>query len=250
MKSFSLDGYNEDSLIDWTRALSFQVGKLGDNYDKWVHSPVNRPLKLFDNPILESFTRTHWYMVPIVWIHMMFYMSWLSCTQRQPSLFPGTTINDPISFPLFIALFSVGLFVWTLIEYCLHRFVFHLVPKHHLAIAFHFMIHGQHHKVPFDTERLVFPPLPAGLIMVPIFVALLIVFPLSYSRALYAGGLLGYVFYDLTHYFIHHASPKPQSYFGRLKSYHAAHHFTAPSMGFGVSCKLWDYPFKTIIPGY
>ena len=189
-------------------------------------------------------------MVPIVWIPMILYMSWLACTQRQPSLLPGPAITDPIKLPLFTVLFSFGLFAWTLIEYSLHRFVFHMVPRHPLAISFHFMIHGQHHKVPFDTERLVFPPFPAGLIMVPLFVVLLLLFPLSWARAIYAGGLLGYIIYDLTHYFIHHASPKPQSYFGRLKSYHAAHHFAEPSKGFGVSCKLWDYPFNTLIPGY
>ena len=41
------------------------------------------------------------------------------------------------------------------------------------------------------------------------------------SRGLLAGALIGYIIYDLTHYYLHHGSPEP----GNLKTYHVAHHF-------------------------
>lgn len=58
---------------------------------------------------------------------------------------------------VFSALLLCGLLLWSFIEYCLHRFLFHLI-NHVPAddpfwITIHFFLHGQHHKV-----RLVFFP--------------------------------------------------------------------------------------------
>ena len=52
---------------------------------------------------------------------------------------------------VFSALFLCGLLLWSFIEYCLHRFLFHLI-NHVPAddpfwITIHFFLHGQHHKV-------------------------------------------------------------------------------------------------------
>ena len=82
-------------------------------------------------------------------------------------------------------------------------------------------------QVPFDRMRLVFPPIPAALITFIIYVPLAHILPVTVNegRGLLAGALIGYIMYDLTHYYLHHGSPKPGSYFGNLKSYHVAHHF-------------------------
>lgn len=56
------------------------------------------------------------------------------------------------TFPL---LFMIGWFMWSFIEYCIHRFVFHMKPPAHnyYLIMLHFLLHGQHHKVPnFDLN--------------------------------------------------------------------------------------------------
>lgn len=60
----------------------------------------------------------------------------------------------------------LGLFLWTLIEYTLHRWLFHIDARHRSSAfcTFHFLLHGLHHKVPFDPFRLVFPPLPAAIL--------------------------------------------------------------------------------------
>jgi 4-hydroxysphinganine ceramide fatty acyl 2-hydroxylase len=75
--------------------------------------------------------------------------------------------------------------------------------------------------------RLVFPPIPAALITLAVYVPLAHVLPITVneSRGLLAGALIGYIMYDLTHYYLHHGSPEPGSYFGSLKTYHVAHHF-------------------------
>ena len=55
-------------------------------------------------------------------------------------------------------LFLVGVLVWTLLEYIIHRYVFHYEPKSRLGKQFHFIVHGVHHDYPNDARRLVMPP--------------------------------------------------------------------------------------------
>ena len=76
-----------------------------------------------------------------------------------------------------------------------------------------------------------FPPLPAAMIMFLIYVTHAQVIPLAELRALFAGGILGYIFYEMTHYYLHHGSPPPGSYLASLKSYHVAHHYINPNRG-------------------
>jgi len=37
------------------------------------------------------------------------------------------------------------------------------------------------------------------------------------------------------------------SYFRGLKDYHILHHYKNPKLGYGVSNKLWDYVFGTVL---
>ena len=67
--------------------------------------------------------------------------------------------------------------------------------------------------------------------MMIIYVTLVHLFPLAEARALFAGGLLGYVTYEMTHYYLHHGLPKPGTYLAYLKSYHVAHHYIDHSRG-------------------
>lgn len=82
-----------------------------------------------------------------------------------------------------------------------------------------------------DPFRLVFPPVPAAIIVAILYFPAQHFVPLSIGRALLAGGLIGYVCYDLTHYYVHHGAPAPKSYFASLKSYHMAHHYRNHNLG-------------------
>lgn len=56
----------------------------------------------------------------------------------------------------------VGIIVWSLVEYTLHRFVFHMnVKKRPVMATFHFLLHGLHHKVNNIFYLLFFPMLRA-----------------------------------------------------------------------------------------
>ena len=61
---------------------------------------------------------------------------------------------------------------------------------------------------------------------------------------LFAGTLIGYILYDLSHYFLHHANPSNE-YWKELKTYHMQHHYKDGMMGYGVSQKFWDLVFDT-----
>lgn len=68
----------------------------------------------------------------------------------------------------------------------------------------------------------------------------------SVYQSVLAGLFSGYIIYDMTHYYIHHAKPSIE-YFKEMKAYHVLHHYKEPENGFGISAKLWDYVFGTVI---
>ncbi|KAG4946146.1 hypothetical protein JHK87_042153 [Glycine soja] len=69
----------------------------------------------------------------------------------------------------------------------------------------------------------------------------------STAPALFGGGLLGYVMYDCTHYYLHHGQPRTEVP-RNLKKYHLNHHFRIQDKGFGITSSLWDKVFGTLPP--
>ena len=149
-------------------------------------------------------------------------------------------------------IFLAGCATWPFLEYFLHRFLFHLEPMsgNEFLIRLHFTMHGQHHKAPFDPYHLVFPPAPAALIAITIYSIFSLFLPACIMKGWFAGTALGYVTYDLIHYYLHHGHPEPNSYFGRLKKWHIRHHYIDYNNGFGVSSNVLDFPFGTDFPNY
>ncbi|XP_050305708.1 fatty acid 2-hydroxylase isoform X2 [Anthonomus grandis grandis] len=232
-----------EKLVDWNKPMLVQVGSLGTKYKEWVISPVDRTLTLFGNPVLESLTITPWYVVPIVWIPIIIYLVKLG-TKRYVDI-----TNDSSPSISVLTYISSGILIWTFLEYSLHRWVFHMEPsgRSRLMIYIHFAIHGLHHKVPFDTRRLVFPPVPAAIIALTLYKFFSIFLPESCIILVVAGALIGYVTYDMIHFYLHYGAPSEDSYFYHLKRYHNQHHFAHHDSGFGISSILWDKIFGTAI---
>ena len=65
------------------------------------------------------------------------------------------------------------------------------------------------------------------------------------SADLFACGFLaGYLAYDMTHYHVHHHTPRTR--LGKVvRELHMRHHFQDDTRGFGVSAPFWDYVFRT-----
>ncbi|KAL3859185.1 hypothetical protein ACJMK2_009414 [Sinanodonta woodiana] len=242
---------NKTDLVDMNQPLVEQIPVLGDKYFEWVHRPTDKHIRLFKSDLAEFFTESYWWLVPVYWVPIMFILlHWcVSNLQTEPVVWMGF-INGgmtvtPSALPI---LFIMGIVLWTLAEYIIHRWIFHLHPPTSWPslMKLHFMLHGQHHKAPMDKYRLVFPPLPASILALMIYGSFAIFWPKAVCQGLFAGTILGYIFYDLTHYYLHHGTPG-FGYFRSLKKYHVKHHFHDQQKGFGISSKLWDYPFGTLI---
>jgi 4-hydroxysphinganine ceramide fatty acyl 2-hydroxylase len=122
------------------------------------------------------------------------------------------------------------------------------LPDNRVGITAHFLFHGIHHYLPMDKYRLVLPPTLFVLFVLPFWpISGVLVFWNWHGRvAALAGGVFGYVCYDVTHYSLHHKNLP--AYWRGLKRYHLAHHFLDYELGFGVSSKFWDRVFGTELP--
>jgi dihydroceramide fatty acyl 2-hydroxylase len=143
-----------------------------------------------------------------------------------------------------IGLGVVGYVLWTVLEYWLHRIVFHFEPEEGLGARLHYIIHGVHHDHPNDPLRLVMPPavsVPLALLFFALFYGVL---GPKLAPGVTAGFLAGYLVYDMTHFYVHHG--QPHNRFARfLRERHMRHHFQDDTRGFGVSAPYWDDVFRT-----
>jgi sterol desaturase/sphingolipid hydroxylase (fatty acid hydroxylase superfamily) len=62
------------------------------------------------------------------------------------------------------------------------------------------------------------------------------------------GFIIGYIIYDMVHYYVHHAMPKT-SLGLTLRRLHMLHHFRDSERSFGVSVPWLDYIFRTHYTG-
>jgi sterol desaturase/sphingolipid hydroxylase (fatty acid hydroxylase superfamily) len=187
--------------------------------------------RMFDSNLLDFFSRVHPSVPVLIFV---------------PAIAVLTVWGlSMISLLAFLALFLCGYLLWTLFEYWLHRLVFHFEPEDGIGARLHWIIHGVHHDHPNDPLRLVMPPAVSVPLAVIIFGAFYLVGGASYAPALTAGFFAGYLVYDMTHYYLHHFTPR--SRLGRtLRELHMRHHFQDDSRGFGISAPYWDAIFGTL----
>ena len=189
-------------------------------------------IRIFKNPILESFTHVHPIVPLVLWTPVILFL-----------LYRGATVHS-ISTMEFFSLFFFGIILWTFMEYMLHRFVFHWDAKSSAGKYFVFLFHGLHHDDPQDPTRLVMPPVPAILIFMVLWALFALVFPAKYLGVIMAFFMVGYLCYDYIHYATHHfaMTSKVGKY---LRKYHLQHHYAGERSKYGVSNPFWDYVFGT-----
>jgi len=130
-----------------------------------------------------------------------------------------------------------GLGTWTLLEYLVHRWVFHHAPwvrKQHAA----------HHD---DPKAFVGTPtwLSVATLFVLVMLPSVIVAGTATGSSFTAGLVLGYLWYCAAHYGAHHWHSTRRGYFSRIKRRHAIHHQVDVQGNFGVTTCLWDHVFRT-----
>jgi sterol desaturase/sphingolipid hydroxylase (fatty acid hydroxylase superfamily) len=121
-------------------------------------------------------------------------------------------------------LFCCGALALTLAEYLTHRLVLHAIAP---------VAHAMHHKRPQDAVDKVFWQ---------IWLAFAVVYLIA-GGAVLAGVLVAYAWYLFVHYCAHH---NPGFLPASLLKHHLAHHRFA-NRNYGVTTRLWDRVFGTII---
>jgi sterol desaturase/sphingolipid hydroxylase (fatty acid hydroxylase superfamily) len=188
---------------------------------------------MFDNRLLELASRVHPVVPPLLYLPVVTICLVLAIGREN------------LGVPSVVAVFLLGLVFWTLAEYLLHRFVFHFEPDTRWGRRLHFIIHGVHHDYPHDPMRLVMPPSVSVPLATLVFLGFRLVLGTAWSLPFFAGFLIGYLIYDMTHFHIHHHRSDNKLSLA-LRRYHYRHHFQQSDRGYGVTSSLWDRVFRTV----
>lgn len=189
--------------------------------------------RMFDNPFLELLSKSGPKMM------ITFHLIVVTCT-----IYIGNQLHSEATTLQIFSFFILGYFSWTITEYLMHRYVFHWESENKFLKAFHYAMHGYHHEVPHDYNRLFMPPVPAFLFLCAFF-GLFYIFLGKYTWFFLPGFELGYLTYSIIHYTVHVKVPK-NKYLNKLWLHHANHHYKTPDKAYGVSSVFWDKIFRTL----
>src|ERR1035437_5209411 len=147
------------------------------------------------------------------------------------SLVWGSTPQQQLNWIIACLLGMAG---FSLLEYGMHRLVFHR------SLPFCTM-HERHHA---QSTALIGSPtwITAPSAGVVIFLPLWWLAGLSIACGVSFGLMLSYSWYGFSHHCIPHWPVKKSSYLLWAKRYHSRHHHT-PTSNFGVTTAFWDYIF-------
>ena len=188
--------------------------------------------QLFKNPVLERLSHTHIALPTSIFI-----------ITAGVSLYYGITQGFTTGLAAF-GQFLGGWFLFTFVEYAMHRYLYHIPATSPGRIKFQYTMHGVHHEYPKDKTRLAMPPI------VTVFVASLLFFLFRFifgsaAFGVLAGFVFGYALYLFVHYAIHMYAP-PKNFLKVWWTHHAQHHYRQDEIAFGVSSTLWDHIIGTM----
>ncbi len=161
------------------------------------------------------------------------------------SLGVAAITSERRSLTSILFLFLTGVLAWGLIEYGLHRLVFHFDAQTEKGRNFVYGMHLNHHANPKAMDDL-FASLKLSLPLALVYCALAWTILGSWQAAVYLfiGLTAGYFSYEFLHYQAHHRAPRLRV-FRYLKKYHMLHHHQTAALRFGVTSPLFDYLFGT-----
>lgn len=189
--------------------------------------------RLFENPILEFFTKSSLPESTISSITISALCIWI-----------GYLMGAQHTAKQVVIWFIAGVATWTFFEYILHRYLFHISETAFKGSRrVQYVLHGVHHEYPNDAQRTLMPWLPKLLLTIPFFGLFWLIF--GVAGAFFASGFMfGYYLYSLIHYSIHRY--KAPGFLKPLWEHHHLHHHLADEKAFGVSSTLWDRIFNTM----
>ncbi len=144
-----------------------------------------------------------------------------------------------------LRLLLAGLLLWTLIEYCMHRFLFHWIVKNRRLKNLLWYLHIGHHAEPRDPEQILVSPAMSvpisGLLLGSLYLALGSLFG---AAGVIVGTWIGFLYYESVHYRLHRSAAQGVL-LGHQRRRHFYHHFVNGETCFGVTSPLWDFVFGT-----
>ncbi|KAH9265689.1 hypothetical protein BASA83_010977 [Batrachochytrium salamandrivorans] len=181
------------NFIDVNKPMLRQVWVNGwskDFYLEMVHIPrhTKDSAPIFGHPFLEVFTKTPWWGIPVFWSPIVTYC-----------------ILDALKT---LTLWDIAICFFIGVVNCTHASLF---------TAWHpsFSSNGQN-----ATGH---APVLGFVLAYPIWCLYVVTLPGGYGQAMVSGSMVGFVLYDLIHYYIHHGQPFGE-HLREMKSYHMNHH--------------------------
>src|ERR1022692_1738019 len=116
--------------------------------------------QIFRNKYLEYLTKTHPLVIWSMYLPVIIFLPYFATARLHFSV--GRTL----------LIFCSGVFFWTFFEYIIHRFVFHFVAESPRARKISYVIHGNHHEFPRDSQRLFMPAVPSIILSSLIFLGM------------------------------------------------------------------------------
>lgn len=188
--------------------------------------------RLFESRLLEKLTRTS-FLVPV----SLYYIIAVACIAYAAFYTEQQLIRLLYLFPL-------GMITFTLVEYLIHRFIFHFEPENKKQEKLKYNIHGVHHEFPKDKDRLAMPPV-ISLLVAMVFFFLFYALMGQTVWLFFSGFSAGYSTYLVIHYAVHRYRP-PANFLKYLWKHHSLHHYKSDEAAFSVSLPIWDILFKTM----
>ncbi|CAN5332451.1 sterol desaturase family protein [soil metagenome] len=189
-------------------------------------------VRLFRNDLLERFTVISPRAFAVTWAIML-----------ALAVHAGWGVTG---FLASIGLVAVGLLIWSLFEYAMHRFLFHMKLESRLGQGLIFLTHGNHHAVPNDGLRNLMPPIVSVTISSGVWALLYAAFgPLG--SVIFIGFGIGYVSYDVVHYACHQL-PMRAPVLRQLRRHHIRHHYSKQDGNYAITAIFWDKVFGTALP--
>jgi sterol desaturase/sphingolipid hydroxylase (fatty acid hydroxylase superfamily) len=134
-----------------------------------------------------------------------------------------------------LSVLSAGAFTFSLVEYCLHRWLFHgSVPIFEQG-------HRRHHDRPVGDDSLPFFFAPLAILALAQVLGLIV--PQAFALVFTGGFAAGYAAYGLSHTIIHRMRFH-NAVLQRWAATHHVHHYH-PDCNFGVTTPFWDLVLRT-----
>lgn len=192
----------------------------------------NGSVRMFDNPVLERMSRTHISIPITMFLGIGTVSLYYAISTTEIGLGTGLLVT------------CLGLLAFTLVEYMMHKHLFHMEPDTEIKDKIQYSTHGVHHDYPRDKDRLAMPPVISALYTVIFYVVFTLVMG-DYALYFLPGFLIGYSLYLGVHFVVHAYQP-PKNFLKVLWVNHAIHHYKDPDVAFGVSSPLWDMLLGTM----